>query len=297
LVRALLPTVDRDRLPALAALLCSIFSVDRLGGVRLAWTCARDLADRSFPERHRWPCNLALARCRGGVELARLLSHDGDDPALAVEGLASFDFHRQAAVGPAWSFTRSAKQRLLGLRTSSDVNLIQWIRAAATARLIEALPEVLALLPTLTGLSGTREGTQRSVLDDALAVTGYLARCAHQSRAFTCEVDAAHQLLDQTWPGGERGRVIGLAYLGDWQPISAALLVDEQLAPAVRNLLRHWHPGPCTPRHAPTPAAWFTSRSEDPTLPTEHRWLLRELASFASTDSSREIVLPSALGA
>lgn len=283
LARALLPAVDRHRLPALAALLCVILSVDRLSGVRLAWTVARDLADRSLPERHRWPYNLALARCRGGTELAQLLSQDGDDPALAVEALASFDFHRWAAVGPACSFPRQAKQRLLGLRASPVVDLTQWIRAAAAARLVEALPDVLALVPTLPNYSVSHGGTQRPVLDDALAITGYLARCAHQDRVFPHEVDAAHQLLDQPWPRAERGRLVGLAYLGDWQPIAAALLVDEQLAPVVRNLLEHWYPGPCTPPHAPTPAAWFTSCAEDPTLPNKRRWLLRELAALATT--------------
>ena len=251
LFRDLVPIVRGDQLPGLAGLLSAIHTADRSLGVTLAWTAALALAERDLPERHLRPWATALARSRGSfADFEAMLGDGGESGRLAVEALASYDFLRSAAPGPRHELSPAARERLLNLRPSLDSpprEMSQWILAAATARLTEALPVVL-------------DEIDRHPI--ALTASGYLARLLSDTQ------DLTHQRL-QDHDNAE----IGLAYLGDWEPLLTMLPPDNV---AARNTIEHWVPGPFTSAHSDI-AAWIASRVSDPTLPNDHRWLLAEL--------------------
>jgi hypothetical protein len=78
-------------------------------------------------------------------------------------------------------------------------------------------------------------------------------------------------------PTVERGRLIGLAVLGDWPPILTGLTAgDPRLHTAAHNAIDLWTPGPYTPSWGREPAeiaGWIAARLSDPqlseTLPRE----------------------------
>nr|WP_225955249.1 hypothetical protein [Kibdelosporangium phytohabitans] len=268
LFTGLLEHVDANTIEPLSALLVAIFTADRTTGVRLAWTAAAELAARGLPERHRWPWVTALARSRGSLaDLEALLE---TNPPLALDALASHDFHRSAARGPSHSFSTTTRTQLLSMEFSP-----RWMRAAATVSLVEALPVILAKLPGLAG-PATRVGSARhgviehTELGDALAVAGYLSTLELES-VETRELLRNFPTAD-AHPSVEIGRLIGLAYIGEWQP----LLTHSPTHPAARNAIGLW-------AHTPplAIAEWLAARMRTPGLLREHRWALADLTAEA----------------
>jgi len=81
------------------------------------------------------------------------------------------------------------------------------------------------------------------------------------------------------------GRLIGLCYLGDWQPSLDALGLDDPRLPAIaRNAIEVWMPGPWTPAHWGQPASIA-------------RWIAERLASEGITAGTRSVLLELKLGA
>lgn len=294
LVRRLAPVVGADRLEGLSALVCAIFFADRPRGTRLAWTTAAVLAERDLPERHRWPWATALARTRGTPAHldAMLGGSDATSASLAIDALASYDFHRSCQRGPHHAFSLAARRRLLCRQPSLEtpsVEATQWLLACATVGLTEALPAIESVIPQWLSRGSTpvERGSARfgviaqAPLADALAITGYLARRADD--------EDAHRVLREFDPRGHHesvglGRLIGLAYLGDWQPLVAALPVSARHRAAARNALELWAPGPRTPAEVREPvgaAAWIATLLEAAEAGTPARWALGELRRVA----------------
>jgi len=323
LIRQLAPVVGADRIAGLAALVHAVFVADRARGTRLAWETAAILAERGLPERHRWPWVAALARSRGKpAELDAMLGADDAVATLAVAALASHDFHRSCDRGPRHAFSPAARHRLLDLRPALDhpsPEAVQWLLAAATVGATEALPVVEKLVTgcaaewgSVTVETGSaRFGVvTRAPLGDALAIAGYLARrtgdgdprTGPQTDARTGPVTdtrtdagtdtgtaAVHRLLREFDPRGrhasvQTGRLIGLAYLGDWQPLIAAFPLTGQGRTAARNALELWTPGPHTAPGGGAPsqvAAWIATLLEESDRPVARRWAWDELRRHA----------------
>ncbi|WP_433261782.1 hypothetical protein ACQPZF_27755 [Actinosynnema sp. CS-041913] len=233
LARDLLPDVTDGK--PLAALVSAVFATDSPAGVRLAWTCAADLADRDVPGRLRWPWTTTLTTTRSSRDDLELLLCQGEH-VPAIEALASFAFHRDAGAGPGWTLHPEAREALLAHRPTTTTDTVQWIRATATADLRAALPTIIDLLPALTGTVVDRGGERQPAATDIPAVLGFLARQADEG--------TIHDLLSRPWPEAERGRLIGLSYLGDWQPLLEAADHDHTLLPAARNALDLWATDP-----------------------------------------------------
>lgn len=274
LVHDMLLSAGGDLEP-LAAMVCAVFALDRRNGVRLAWTAAAALTDRGVPERLRWPWNSALARCRGGrEELDHLLRLGAPDAWTAIDALASFDFHRTAAAGPAWRFSAEARRALMACEPRTTDEAVRWVRAAACAHVVEALPVITALAPQLAGEVVERGGLRRPALVDVLAVVGFLAR----------EAGRGGELLDDHWPDAEDGRAIGSAYLGDWRPAARTALRDPDFVAVLGNALRLWTPGPRTPEEAA--GAWIAKRLADHDLALEHHWALADLCRVRAQEGA-----------
>ncbi|MEV0675524.1 hypothetical protein AB0I60_03270 [Actinosynnema sp. NPDC050436] len=256
LALGLLPDVG-DRWAPLAALVGAVCAADPVEGTRLAWTCAARLSDRDAPGRLRWPWNTALAATRSRPDdLEALLRRGEVDP--VVEALASFGFHRDAGPGPGWAFGRQAGRALLAHRPAAVGARVRWVRALATANPAGDLRAVVAEVPALDGRTVARGGVHRPATEDLPAVLGFLARHGDGD----VPPGAVHDLLARRqWPGAERGRLVGLAYLGDWRPLLDATAHDRALLAPARAALRLWTTGPCA--DGTDPEAWLARQPAD----------------------------------
>ncbi|MFD2416613.1 hypothetical protein [Amycolatopsis pigmentata] len=307
LFRELMDTVDEDRLTGAAAVLCAICSVRPESGVRLAWSTAGLLAERDLAARHRWPWVAALTRCRGDAAVLSNLIEAGDDTAVLAEtALASRDFPRHCHTGPALSFGRAARQRLLDRAPAeggADWEAARWALAAANMDLVEALPTLRAVATRMAGAPavatiGTVHSGQISwaPLADVLAVLGYLARRAFDLRATVHvdrEPDEVHRLVSdletrEAHHSVRTGRAVALAYLGDCVPLVHAIVADPSLYELGRNALAAWAPYPHTPRSLRTEVAlaeWLAGLRDRPALPAGARRALTRLTHEAELRS------------
>jgi hypothetical protein len=220
------------RMEALAALVAAVFAVDRPRGIRLALRTGRALEDEDVPDRQRWPWTDVFGRARGLLEdLEALLCGDGDEPDLAIFGLASNAFLLDASEGPDYRFGRRARERFLDRQPGLDVpDAYRYVQAAATAGVREVARFArelarqpgwgVAPFPLATGSLGVIMYTE---LAGTLAAVGHLARIAER-QGDRDEAIAAAELLsgfdDTRFHHSVRlGRLVGLAYLGEWRPI------------------------------------------------------------------------------
>ncbi|MEU5260492.1 hypothetical protein [Amycolatopsis sp. NPDC021455] len=281
LVAELAPIVTADRIEGLAALGQAIATQDRRRGFTVTRQATRVLRDRDIAERWHWSWRTMLAHTSPGPhELDRLLA-DGVDGAL--EELAKY--------GPSWDLLLQpvpplgAAARDFLLRKSHE-DESEWVLAVAAARLTNTLPRVFEIagkrdLATVaervsSGRYGIVESTPRARV---LAALGALAR-------ESAEPDTAHRLLAAfdtagLHPSVEAGRLAGLAFLGDWEPLLLAVPGDGgPLDTASHQAIGTWVPGPCTPAGLRDPgdvaARLLRLRAEPGTTP-ERRSLLDEL--------------------
>jgi hypothetical protein len=111
-----------------------------------------------------------------------------------------------------------------------------------------------------------------------LRIIGYLGRRAHDDGNYAAAADA-YELLSAfsvagVHPGIATARLVGLGYLGDWEPLLNGLSPTDNFAHlAAYNVVVKWTPGPYTPR-------W----SED--LEAIARWIDRRLSMIRDMDPS-----------
>lgn len=281
LVPDLATKVGQDRLEGLATLLVAIFGRRRSAGVRLARLAADALTERNLPERYRWPWSAALARVRCDSRvLDTMLQGDEESALAALAALASRNFHRCGLPGPTYRLGARARHRLLALPFS-----IEWVLAVASANLLAALPRVRAFIaagdPEVMLRGSARFGLiEQATIADALAVAGYLASQGRRSGAGSAEVAATHRMLSGFDTAGQHpsihiGRSIGLAYLGDWQPLFESSLKEARIEEAAHNLVRYWL-FPAGHAHREL-AVWINQRLRSENLPDAERWTLEEL--------------------
>jgi hypothetical protein len=174
---AVLPRVEADRIEGLSALLVAIFQTERIRGVRLAWTAARELTARGLPERLYWPWKQALARCRGDIDDLDLLLR-GDDTDIAVEALATWDVLGTGKPGPG-TLSTDAQEALWRARPEIDAapaKIDSWCRGVAAIGLDRAVPHLRMLAAsvgdasiTVSTSTGVKELRVADVLSMAIA--------------------------------------------------------------------------------------------------------------------------------
>jgi hypothetical protein len=300
---------DGDCTEALAVLAQAISAREPLAGVRLVRQAHQFLAEHHRADRLRWPWATALVRYGGtAAQLDALLSTGtADDQRLAIEALASAGFLLTAGQAPAHQFSDAARQRLLdACRGTTSDRAVVLLRAAAAMSMPEVLdvlfaamtvPDVVATLdlhsaPTLALAGyGLIEVTPAA---DALAAIGYLARLSVSRPATRPGSTAAtlsraalavHELLrgfdhPGAHPSVAIGRLIGLGYLGDWQPVLDALDVNPRMPAVARHTVELWVPGPYTPvgqAGQPSVARWIAGRLTDPGVAPSARSILLDL--------------------
>jgi hypothetical protein len=300
---------DGDCTEALAVLAQAISAREPLAGVRLVRQAHQFLTEHHRADRLRWPWATALVRYGGtAAQLDALLSTGtADDQRLAIEALASAGFLLTAGQAPAHQFSDAARQRLLdACRGTTSDRAVVLLRAAAAMSMPEVLdvlfagmtvPDVVATLDLHSASTLALAGyglIEVTPAADALAAIGYLARlsvsrpvtrpgstAATLSRAAL----AVHELLrgfdhPGAHPSVAIGRLIGLGYLGDWQPVLDALDVNPRMPAVARHTVELWVPGPYTPvgqAGQASVARWIAGRLTDPGVAPSARSILLDL--------------------
>lgn len=308
---------------ALAVLAQAVAGRDPLAAVRLTRQAHRYLTDHDRADRLRWPWAAALARFGGtAAQLDTLLSAGtAADQRLAIEALASAGFLLTAGPPPVHQFSDTARRRLLDACDGAQgAGTVALLRAAAAMSLPEAL-DVLFPTGTMAGAVAALDPYPAAALTvpgygvievapaaDALAAIGYLGRLAAGAvgpAAVTGSAgEAACRLLrgfDR--PGGHPsvpvGRLIGLGYLGDWQPVLEALGTDPRMPAASRHTIELWVPGPCSPAghdHQESVARWMAGRLAGPGLAPDTRSVLLDLKRSVEERAGRLVPHPDPAG-
>ncbi|MFI9384881.1 hypothetical protein [Kutzneria sp. NPDC052558] len=131
--------VHPSELEGPAAVLASVFWIDRMRGIKLALRAGRIVRDRDIAERRFWPWSVALGICHGRPEEHEALLNEGEVE-LAIDALSSYGFLLNGEERPDHVFGETAKEKLLHAVT--DENLVDWAHAAATVGLTEAVPVI-----------------------------------------------------------------------------------------------------------------------------------------------------------
>lgn len=228
---------DSSRTEALAALIWAVFQLDEVRGAHLARSVRAALVATGGSRRLHWPVSTAIAKSspRPGLWERLVTSPNADDRALGVEALASQGFHLDGSARSAVTLSRAAEQALRASRPAPEAGwtAVEFVRAAATARLVDALDLVEALLDRVEpddqiravphGRYGILTLAGRS---EVLSAAGYLARAAFRSghpdavRAAIATADRIEQLDPAgAHPSVAAGRLIALGYLGNPVPI------------------------------------------------------------------------------
>ncbi|WP_157752078.1 hypothetical protein [Actinoplanes derwentensis] len=279
-------TADNERL---ASALVEVWAGDRFQGARLAQRTRETLEADGGPDRLRWPLRAALGRCAPDEETvaALLLSNDPDDQTLVVAALSAAGFPIDASPAPGPALDEPARQTLLSLLPEPGAGwaAVDFLRAAATASLHEALPLARRLLddPGLGRMIrliphpvyGVLEVSARS---EVLAATGYLLTLIPGDPLVgyveSLGVFGGH-------PSDETGRLIALSYLGQAGPVLDALNgAEPRLHAAARRAMTTWatgdHRNPGTARD--TIASRLRTGRHDPAARSTLLELLRELS-------------------
>jgi hypothetical protein len=248
-----------DRLEALAALLAGLPANKRsTRRLRLQMmiklrdtrpTLAHGPLERVFLESERW----------SDREVSNVVLTDAAGRDLVLRGLSLVLYPNDARQRPPITLTPPAEQAILGYQPETAADRVALVRACTSAGLVDGLELALAAAEdpetaTLTGLSTHLRYGAETVwqLGEVLTCIGYLGRQAHEAddversgraTSFLRAFDTSGQ--DRTV---ERGRLLGLALLGDWHPLLGALWPgDRPMHRAARNAVLVWRPGPFTP--------------------------------------------------
>jgi len=302
--RRLLESGDEGSAEALAVLAQAIHAREPLTAIRLVRQAHQFLADRNRADRLRWPWATALVRFGGtAAQLDALLSTGtAADQRLAIEAVASAGFLLTAGRAPADRFSDAARQRLLdACRGAGGAEIVVLLRTAAAMSVPEALDvlfaggplaDAIAALDPYSGaaLTAPEYGLiEVAPAADALAAIGYLGRLMADTGGTAASVggaaEAAHQLLrgfhlSGAHPSVATGRLIGLAYLGDWQPVLDALEANPRMPVIARNALELWVPGPFTPAGyagLASVARWISGRLTEPGVTQGSQSILLDL--------------------
>jgi len=290
-VHSLLPSLGAlGDLEGVASLVHAIYGRDRVTGLRLARLTHRVLVALERRDRFRWPWALTLALCGGEpADLESLLASDDPvDHQIALDALEGHAFLSLALPGPDLAHPHVADL----LREASGARLA---RVAAAVGLGEAIPSIQTAAereghgPAVTVMVGGALA-EVSPAADLLAACGYLARTATGDRQ-----EQVHRWLTRhdtraAHPSVETGRLIGLAYLGDWRPLMDAVADGRpRCRELARNTLDHWLPGPCSADDGSPEdvARWITRRLAGPRLPAEVRSDLHTLRRQAEQHAGR----------
>ncbi|MFJ1762962.1 hypothetical protein ACIOD2_21805 [Amycolatopsis sp. NPDC088138] len=280
LVTELAEVVTADRIEGLAALGHAVTNYDRRRGFTVTRHAARVLHDRGLAARRNWPWITMMAHTSPHPDLLDDFLAEGIDD--AVEELA-----RYAPTGDGQyqrvRLSAAARAFVLGSHRDNDV---RWALAAAAAGLAEAVSAVLEIAGNreLATVAETISTGRYGIVEMAphghvLAALGGLAR-------ETGEVTEAHRLLEEFDTAGmhssvEAGRLAGLAFLGDCEPLLRAAPGDGgPLDMASHQAIRRWLPGPCSPdgfRGHGDVAARLLEVLSEPGMTPGRRSLLEEL--------------------
>ncbi|MET0496187.1 MAG: hypothetical protein ABW000_23935 [Actinoplanes sp.] len=244
---------------ALAALIWAAFRLDDVRGAHLARQVRATLLAAGDPRRLHWPISTVVAKSAPppGRWEGLLTSTYAGDRALGAEALAAQGFHLDGSAPSAMTFTEVARQALREAEPRADAGwaAVEFVRAAATAGLVDALdlaealldqPDPDALVRTLPhGRYGTLTLTGRS---EMLTAAGFLAREAFRTgqpdsvRAAT-SMAARIERLDpaDAHPSVAAGRLIALGYLGNPVPLLEHLdQAEPRLHAAAKNAALQW---------------------------------------------------------
>ena len=295
--RRLLESGDESSAEALAVLAQAISAMDPLIGVRLVRRAHRYLADHDRDDRLRWPWVTAVVRFGGSAAQLDAMLSAGPiaDQRLVIEALASAGFLLTAGQPSGYRFCDAARQLLLRACTgAAGGETIVLLRAAAAMGVPEAL-DVLFAGQTMEASLGAFDPYSASELAlpgyglievaataDALAAIGYLARLSADTGSTGGAIEAAHRLLrgfdlPGAHPSVAVGRLTGLGYLGDWQPVLDALEADPRMPAIARHTLELWVPD----AGQASVARWILDRLAGPSLPPGIRSALLDLKRYA----------------
>ncbi|MBE8520800.1 hypothetical protein ILP97_25500 [Amycolatopsis sp. H6(2020)] len=289
LIGQLAPIVGADRIEGLAALGQAVARADWRRGFVVTRRAARVLRDRDLAARRYWPWTTMLAHTSPTYEQLDLLLAEGADGAL--EELARYAPCWDGVFRPGPRIGAAAREFVLGKRQDDD---IEWALAVAAAGLTETLSQVVEIAGNrriATGVETLSTG-RYGIVEMALhaRVLAALSSLARESG----EPDDAYRVLNEfdtsaLHPSVEAGRVVGLAHLGDWEPLLQMAPGDgAPLDSAAHQAIRRWTPGPCTPAGLRDPgdvAARLLQLLAEPGISPERRSLLEELI-FAAEQSS-----------
>jgi hypothetical protein len=276
----LAPPLDADRSEVLAALLSAVAAVDPTRGARIAAHVHRVLVAAADPGRLRWPLRAALARCspRPNRWESLVCATASEDRDLGVAALAAPGFHLDGSPPAGRELSAAAQAALWLARPAPEATwqAVDFVRASATARLVDGVAMVRALLAQ-PGL-GTmvrqvphgRYGTlELAGLSEVLSAGGFLARHALLIGApaaadIAAEVADRIDALDTTHahPSATAGKLIALGYLGNPGPVLRGLgSAESRLHSAARHAVEHW-----TTNGPRTPAEWRDPRRAAATI-------------------------------
>nr|WP_281400890.1 hypothetical protein [Amycolatopsis umgeniensis] len=295
LVTELAPVVEADRIEGLAALCHAVVRADPRRGFAVSRTAARVLRERELAARLFWPWSTMLAHTSPAPDELDHLLVAGVDGAIGELALyaPSWDGTCHAAL----PLSAAACEAVLERRDDDG----EWALAVAAARLTNALPDVIEIAENRTLATATETiSTGRHGIVEIAPHARVLAALGHFARE-TGEYADAHRVLtgfDVTGlhPTVEAGRLAGLAFLGDWEPLLLAVRGDGgPLDTASRQAILHWVPGPCTPAESRDPgeiAARLLRFLAVPTMRPERRALLEELTHEAERKHGKLLTRP-----
>ncbi|GAB1818585.1 hypothetical protein HerbRD11066_17490 [Herbidospora sp. RD11066] len=232
---------DDTRTEPLAALIWTVSRLNETRGAHLARHVRAVMLAADDPRRLFWPISVAIAKSTPSplVREGLLSSADPESRALAIEALATQGFHLDASPPPADTATEAGRQVLRAARPAPEATwaAVEFVRACATARLVDSLDFVLDLLDQaeLATMVRTVPHSRFGVLSlaglsEVLTAAGFLARAAldatnPSSIEAATAVAARIEDLDPTGlhPSVAAGRLIALGYLGDPGPLLAGL--------------------------------------------------------------------------
>ena len=308
LATELIETLEPGRFEPLAAILTGLppedFDTKRLLlsamiAFRRAYPEARDgPLERLFFDSHRWTA----------AEIADTVLASDEGRELVLHGFSMILYVHDGRRPQHPDLVPDAVDMLERYEPTSLAERLRYVKAGTAAGLVSALGPAreVALEPAaaeaMVTTTNRRYGFERvAALGEVLACIGYLGRRAfdtgHQPAS-----QAAYEFLDGYPTAGrhatvERGRLVGLAVLGDWSPLLSALWTgDRPMHRAARNAVDLWTPGPYTPNWGTEPediATWIGARvhAEGTRLPPDVRSTLCETKALIERNLGH-IILP-----
>ncbi|WP_460493011.1 hypothetical protein [Dactylosporangium cerinum] len=185
------------------------------------------------------------------------------------------------------------------------------IESCAFERLVQTIPLMIAMTSQRDILTVARRSSSNHYGGEAyllgckiLTCIGFLGRVAYDEDERVL-AERAHSCLVALGPQEERtlerGRLIGLAILGDWVGLLSGLRSgDRRMLAAAMNAIRIWHDGaPYTPAWATDLEAvgtWIINHlaSDDESLAPDVRSTLSEIKDWIEQQIGRNIAPPDA---